>query len=156
MQSNLTNLAEQLISKQYTLSVAESCTGGYLAKLCTDLAGSSAWFECGFVTYSNQAKIDMLRVDADTIAQHGAVSEATVMAMARGALEQSRANWSVAISGVAGPGGGTECNPVGSVWFGWAQRAGTVLAKHQQFSGNREQVRSQAVEFAVEQLITLI
>lgn len=156
MQRIVTHLAELLISRQYTLSVAESCTGGYLAKLCTDLAGSSAWFERGFITYSNQAKIDMLCVPPATISQFGAVSQETVTAMAQGALANSVADCTIAISGVAGPGGATPSNPVGSVWFGWAQQDHGTVAKQQFFGGDREAVRAQAVEFAIEQLIELI
>ncbi len=156
MQPIITHLAELLISRQHTLSVAESCTGGYLSKLCTDLAGSSEWFERGFITYSNQAKIDMLRVAPATISQYGAVSQETVTAMAQGALANSLADCSIAISGVAGPGGATPLNPVGSVWFSWAQRDHASMAKHQLFAGDREAVRSQAVEFAIKQLIELI
>ncbi len=156
MKSIITRLAEQLTSRHYTLSVAESCTGGYLSKMCTDLAGSSEWFERGFVTYSNQAKIDMLAVPSTTIDEYGAVSAETVTAMAQGAIDNSLADWSIAISGVAGPGGATPINPLGSVWFGWAQRDHKVLVKHQLFTGDREAVRLHAVEFAIQELSRLI
>ncbi|MCL4167387.1 UNVERIFIED_CONTAM: hypothetical protein GTU68_036174, partial [Idotea baltica] len=101
------------------LAVAESCTGGWLAKVCTDLSGSSGWFERGFVTYSNAAKHDMLGVSETTIETYGAVSVNTVEEMVSGALSHSRADWAIAVSGVAGPGGGSNVNPVGSVWFAW-------------------------------------
>jgi nicotinamide-nucleotide amidase len=135
------------------LVTAESCTGGWIAKCITDIAGSSAWLERGFVTYSNEAKQEMLGVDADTLAQHGAVSEAVVSEMATGALARSRATLAVAVSGIAGPGGGTPTKPVGTVCFGWA-RAGQVKAETQVFAGDRDQVRWQSVAHALRVLIT--
>ena len=153
MDEQLTALAGQvaarLSEKGMMLAAAESCTGGWVAKVCTDLAGSSGWFERGFVTYSNEAKREMLGVSLRTIAEHGAVSEATVREMASGALARSRAQVSLAISGIAGPGGGTEGKPVGMVWFAWAT-AGRVQTKREYFSGNREAVRRAAVITALE------
>jgi nicotinamide-nucleotide amidase len=112
-------LAARLLAKGQMLATAESCTGGMIAAACTDLAGSSAWFERGFVSYSNEAKTELLGVPAALIAEHGAVSEPVVRAMAQGALQHSRAQVAVAITGVAGPGGGSDSKPVGSVWCGW-------------------------------------
>ncbi len=135
------------------LATAESCTGGWVAKACTDLAGSSQWFECGFVTYSNAAKMRDLGVSARTLAEHGAVSEGTVREMAAGALRVSGADIAVAISGVAGPDGGTPAKPVGMVWFGLASRRGsemTVTAEMQVFPGDRELVRRRSVARALQ------
>ena len=109
-------LAARLLAKGQMLATAESCTGGMIAAACTDLAGSSAWFERGFVSYSNEAKTELLGVPAALIAEHGAVSEPVVRAMAQGALQHSRAQVAVAVTGVAGPGGGSDSKPVGSVW----------------------------------------
>ena len=118
----IAHVAELLGANEQRLAVAESCTGGWLAKVCTDLPGSSEWFDRGFVTYSNEAKYDMLGVLAATIEAHGAVSAETVEQMVSGALSHSRADWAIAVSGVAGPGGGSEVNPVGSVWFAWMKK----------------------------------
>ena len=112
-------LAARLTEKGWMLATAESCTGGMIAAACTDLAGSSQWFERGFVTYSNEAKTEMLGVPAELIAKHGAVSEEVVRAMAEGALRHSRAQVSIAVTGVAGPSGGSAEKPVGTVWVGW-------------------------------------
>ncbi|MEW5838216.1 MAG: nicotinamide-nucleotide amidohydrolase family protein [Pseudomonadota bacterium] len=127
------------------LAAAESCTGGWLAKAVTDISGSSAWFERGFVTYSNQAKQDMLGVPLQVLQQHGAVSEACVLSMAEGALRHSLADCSVAISGIAGPGGATPDKPVGTVWIAWARRGENAVARPYLFMGDREAVRAQAV-----------
>jgi nicotinamide-nucleotide amidase len=147
--------AELLTSLRWTLATAESCTGGMIATLCTDLAGSSAWFERGFVTYSNAAKSDMLSVDPATIAVHGAVSEAVVHAMVLGALQHSTARVSVAVTGIAGPTGGSADKPVGTVWLGWATPAG-VFTELQHFAGDRAAVRAattlRAIQGLVEQL----
>lgn len=152
----ITQVAELLIAKDQMLAVAESCTGGWLAKVCTDLAGSSAWFERGFVTYSNEAKQDMLAVLNKTIETHGAVSQQTVEEMAAGVLTHSRADWAIAISGVAGPDGGSDINPVGSVWFAWMKKDQIPITIKKLFSGDREQVRQQSVEFALEELAKLL
>ena len=131
----------------------ESCTGGYLAKLLTDLAGSSAWFECGYVTYSNAAKQRDVGVTPQTLLMHGAVSQQTVLEMAQGALLRTGADLALSISGVAGPGGATLHNAVGSVWMAWAVRgpggAVEVTAEHQQFAGDRDAVRRQSVARAL-------
>jgi nicotinamide-nucleotide amidase len=138
-----------LFANGWMLATAESCTGGWLAKVCTDLAGSSGWFERGFVTYSNEAKQDMLGVKAETLAQHGAVSEAVTAEMAIGALRHSRAQVGVSVSGIAGPGGGTATKPVGTVCFGWAVQGGEVRTATRHFQGDREAVRAQAVQYAL-------
>ena len=137
------------------MAAAESCTGGMIAAACTDLAGSSNWFERGFVTYSNAAKADMLGVDAELIARHGAVSEEVARAMAQGALARSQAQAAVAVTGVAGPGGGSADKPVGTVWFGWATPAGTV-SELRRFGGDRASVRRATVEHALGRLAELL
>lgn len=131
------------------LATAESCTGGWVAQCLTSIAGSSDWFERGFVTYSNDAKQEMLGVARDTLDRHGAVSVATAQAMAAGALQHSRADWAVAITGIAGPGGGSPDKPVGMVCFGWAGPDGTVDTDTRYFTGDREQVRAQSVAHAL-------
>ena len=140
-------LAEAMLAHGHHLATAESCTGGWVAKLCTDLAGSSAWFERGFVTYANAAKVEMVGVPEATLVAHGAVSEETVRAMAIGALAHSTADYSLAISGIAGPGGGSAEKPVGTVWLAWARTEEgrhMVVARREQFSGDRDAVRRQA------------
>ena len=138
-----------LIINGQKLATAESCTGGWVAQCLTAIAGSSDWFERGFVTYSNEAKIEMLGVDAETLLAHGAVSEATAAAMAAGALRHSHADWALAVTGVAGPGGGSKDKPVGTVCFGWAAFDGRVDTQTLHFSGDREQVRAQSVAHAL-------
>jgi nicotinamide-nucleotide amidase len=141
-------VADTLLRRQWMLAAAESCTGGMVAAACTDLAGSSAWFERGFVTYSNAAKTQMLGVDAQLIATHGAVSEPVGRAMAQGALQHSAAQVALAITGVAGPGGGTDAKPVGMVWFGFAGPWG-VHSEVQHFGGERAAVRQAAALHAL-------
>ena len=141
-------LAGQLLRRGWWLATAESCTGGGIAAALTDVAGSSAWFDRGFVTYSNQAKIEMLGVSATTLDQFGAVSRETVIEMASGALEFSRARLSVAVSGIAGPGGGSPGRPVGTVWFAWADERG-VEARREVFAGDRLGVRAATVDCAL-------
>jgi len=146
-------LAEKLLAAGRRMVTAESCTGGWVAKACTDVPGSSRWFECGFVTYSNGAKMRDIGVSETTLADHGAVSEPTVREMAAGALRVSGAEVAVAISGVAGPDGGTPTKPVGTVWFGLAVRRGTevvVVAERQLFAGDRERVRRCSVRRALD------
>jgi len=138
------------------LAVAESCTGGWLAKVCTDVSGSSSWFDRGFVTYSNRAKQQMLGVSEQTLQAHGAVSEAVVIEMVSGVLQQSDAHVAVSISGVAGPGGGTEEKPVGTVWLAWKRKTLPVIASCCHFDGNRNDVRRQAVERALQGLLDLV
>lgn len=141
-------LAHTLLAKGWMLSTAESCTGGMVAAACTDLAGSSAWLERGFVTYSNAAKTEMLGVDAQLIAQHGAVSEPVARAMAQGAVQHSAADVALAITGVAGPGGGSAAKPVGTVWFAFAGPWG-VRSEMQRFAGDRAAVRRAAAVHAL-------
>lgn len=138
-----------LLANGQRLATAESCTGGWVAQCLTAISGSSDWFERGFVTYSNEAKQEMLGVTRETLDRHGAVSVATAQAMAAGALQRSRADWAVAITGVAGPGGGSPDKPVGMVCFGWAGPDGIVATDMQYFAGNREQVRAQSVGHAL-------
>ncbi len=144
-----------LINRGWMLATAESCTGGLIAATCTDLAGSSAWFERGFVTYSNAAKIELLGVDAGLIAHHGAVSEAVVRAMAAGALAHSHAQVAVAVTGVAGPSGGSVEKPVGTVWLGWATPAG-VTAAVRHFDGDRASVRQVTVQHSLLGLLQIL
>jgi nicotinamide-nucleotide amidase len=153
LQPRVKALADHLLQRQWRLAVAESCSGGWLAKLCTDLAGSSAWFECGIVSYANHAKQRLLGVDSALIDQHGAVSEACVAAMARGLLAVSSADLVVAISGIAGPGGGTAEKPIGTVCLGWGDRHGRLSTTTRHFSGDRQQVRLAAVTAALDGLI---
>lgn len=138
-------VAELLSKQNKKLVTAESCTGGWVAKCCTDLPGSSAWFDRGFVTYSNEAKQDQLGVTPETLAKHGAVSLAVVEEMALGALAHSQADISIAITGIAGPDGGSEQKPVGTVWIGWGIKNGGVHSICFQFEGDRETIRKQAV-----------
>jgi nicotinamide-nucleotide amidase len=149
-------VAERLRSRGHTLVTAESCTGGWVAKVVTDMAGSSQWFDRGFVTYTNTAKQEMLGVGEATLAEHGAVSEATVREMAEGALRHSHGDVSVAISGVAGPGGGSEAKPVGMVCFAWAVAGGNTVSRVTHFEGDREAVRRQAVETALEGVLDVV
>jgi nicotinamide-nucleotide amidase len=151
----LKSLAEALKGRAWMLATAESCTGGLIAAACTDLAGSSAWFERGFVTYSNEAKIEMLGVDAALIAAHGAVSEPVARAMAEGALARSKAQISVAVTGIAGPAGGSAEKPVGTVWIAWALRnpQPAADAKRHVFAGDRAAVREAAVAAAIRGLL---
>jgi nicotinamide-nucleotide amidase len=144
-----TGLAAVLRRRGEWLVTAESCTGGWVAKICTDLAGSSAWFERGFITYSNDSKQEMLGVSAETLDRYGAVSEQVVQEMAAGALQNSHAQWALAISGLAGPGGGSGEKPLGTVCFAWAGPDGWVMNRRYCFDGDREAVRRQAVSTAL-------
>ena len=135
------------------LATAESCTGGWVAQCLTAIAGSSMWFERGFVTYSNEAKHEMLGVEVETLNAHGAVSEATAAAMATGALRHSDADWALSITGIAGPDGGSPEKPVGTVCFGWAGREAGVEVDTRHFAGDREAIRRQSVEFALRGLV---
>jgi len=145
-------LAAALRARGWRMACAESCTGGLIAATCTGLSGSSEWFECGFVCYSNAAKSAHLGVSPALIAQHGAVSEPVVRALAEGALWHSLAQVSVAVSGVAGPLGGSASKPVGTVCFGWATPAG-VTSQTQRFEGERDAVREAAVRCALQGLL---
>ena len=149
-------LASLLLARGQLLATAESCTGGLIAASCTELAGSSAWFERGFVTYSNEAKTELLGVPPELIAHHGAVSEEVAKAMAAGALAHSRADLAVAVTGIAGPTGGSDAKPVGTVWLAWAERghghAQDTVAVHAEkmwFPGDRRAVRGATVAHAL-------
>lgn len=146
-------VGERLLARNWMAATAESCTGGWVAKALTDVPGSSRWFERGFVTYTNLAKQELLGVSAETLVRHGAVSEVTVREMVAGALRRSRANVVVAISGVAGPSGGTPDRPVGMVWFAWGRRASPVQADSRRFEGDREAVRRRSVHTALQGLL---
>lgn len=148
-------LADFLVKNRQMLATAESCTGGMIAAACTDLAGSSVWFERGFVSYSNEAKTQMLGVAPGLIKEHGAVSEEVVRAMVQGALTHSRAQVAVAVTGVAGPAGGSIAKPVGTVWFGFATPMG-VVTEMRHFEGDRAVVRAATVQHALQRLVALL
>lgn len=148
-------LADLMLQKGWLLASAESCTGGLISAACTDLAGSSNWFERGFVTYSNAAKTELLGVDAALIAAHGAVSEEVARAMAAGAIARSRAQVAVAVTGVAGPTGGSRAKPVGTVWFGF-MLDGQLSSEVQHFDGDRAAVRHATVQHALQRLVQLL
>jgi len=149
------DLGERLAAAGLVLVTAESCTGGWIAKCMTDIAGSSGWLDCGFVSYSNAAKQEMLGVDAATLALDGAVSEPVVQQMAEGAMGRSAAQVAVAVSGIAGPGGGSAEKPVGMVCFGFALPDG-VSTETRHFAGDRDAVRRQSVRHALSRLIELL
>jgi len=148
-------LAQALRDGGLRLATAESCTGGLIAAACTAVAGSSDWFERGFVTYSNAAKTEAIGVDAALIAAHGAVSEEVALAMARGALAHSQADLAVAVTGIAGPGGATPGKPVGTVWVALARRGAPAQADLLQLQGERAAIRAQTVEYALQRLLAL-
>lgn len=143
----------RLLERGDWLATAESCTGGWVAQAVTAIAGSSAWFDRGFVTYSNAAKEEQLGVPPTTLVRNGAVSEATARSMAQGVLSHSRADWSLAITGIAGPSGGSAEKPVGTVCFAWAQKDGGCEAQTCRFAGDREAVRAQSVRHALQGLL---
>ena len=146
-------LGRELLNRGEWLVTAESCTGGWVSQCLTAVAGSSVWFERGFVTYSNAAKIEMLGVSEDTLAAHGAVSQSVAVAMAEGALRHSRADWAIAITGVAGPSGGSASKPVGTVCFAWACRDGRTTTQSRHFEGDRTAVRARSVAYALSGLL---
>ena len=148
-------LATVLLQRGWMMATAESCTGGMIAAACTDLPGSSRWLERGFVTYSNAAKTELLGVPAALIATHGAVSEPVARAMATGAAERAGVQASVAVTGVAGPDGGSADKPVGTVWFGWWVH-GQAHTARMQFAGDRAAVRQQTRDHALQQLLALV
>jgi nicotinamide-nucleotide amidase len=148
-------LADLLVKKGWKLATAESCTGGMISAACTDLAGSSNWFERGFVTYSNEAKTESLGVDPALISAQGAVSEVVARAMAFGAIRHSHARVSVAVTGVAGPAGGSRSKPVGTVWFGF-QVDGRLSSETRLFPGDRRAVRDATVRYALNRLLQLL
>lgn len=153
LSSLVMRLAARLSERGERLVCAESCTGGWVAKACTDAAGSSAWFEAGFVTYSNTAKSALLGVAPELIARRGAVSAEVVCAMAAGALARCPAHWALAVSGVAGPDGGSAAKPVGTVWLAWAGEESAPAAAHFLFAGDRDAVRRAAVVAALDGLL---
>jgi nicotinamide-nucleotide amidase len=159
MLNKISTLTEQLaqlaISHQLKLVTAESCTGGYISKTLTDLAGSSSWFECGFVTYSNASKETLLGVENSLLARYGAVSEEVIKAMCKGALERTAAHLAISVSGIAGPDGGTKDKPVGTVWLGW-QLDGLEHTAQFIFKGSRADIREQAVVEALKGAISMI
>jgi nicotinamide-nucleotide amidase len=149
-------LGDKLRARNWMLATAESCTGGWVGQLITALPGCSHWYERGFITYANAAKIEMLGVPEETLETYGAVSEETASAMATGALAHSHAQATLAISGIAGPGGGTPQKPVGLVCYGWALADGTVMSSTCRLDGDRDEIRSRAVAAALRGLIELI
>lgn len=157
LRSLATELGNALHAQHRMLATAESCTGGWVAKVLTDIPGSSAWFDRGFVTYTNQAKQDLLEVPAQILDTQGAVSQQTVEAMARGGLHHSQAYFSLAITGIAGPRGSTPDKPVGLVWFAWAEKQASgepiIWSTHHVFAGDREAVRRQAVATALKGML---
>lgn len=148
-------VGQRLKARDLVLATAESCTGGGVAQAITDIAGSSAWFDCGFVTYSNASKMSLLGVPGITLEQHGAVSAETAAAMCEGALRNSKATVSLSTTGIAGPDGGVPGKPVGTIFFGWALGE-TVRVERMQFSGDRHTVRTQTVEHALRGLLILL
>jgi nicotinamide-nucleotide amidase len=150
-----TELAGALLERGWMLATAESCTGGLIAGACTDLSGSSRWFERGFVTYSNEAKCESLGVDPALVESHGAVSEVVARAMAFGAVRHSRAQVAVAVTGIAGPTGGSAQKPVGTVWFGYSVD-GRLHSETLRFDGDRQAIRQATVEHALVRLLALI
>ena len=151
LEADLTHIAAQLPARGWMLATAESCTGGMVAAACTDRAGSSQWFERGFVSYSNASKTELLGVSAELIATHGAVSEPVARAMAEGALAHAHAQVSVAVTGVAGPSGGSDHKPVGTVWFAWCV-AGQTHSEVMHFDGDRATVRQATLRHALARL----
>ena len=152
----IAELAERLLAGGRHLVTAESCTGGWIAKACTDLPGSSRWFLGGVVTYSDDLKVALLGVSRDTLVAHGAVSEAVAREMAQGALERLGGDHAVAVTGIAGPDGGTAEKPVGTVWLGWARREAGAIEVHatlERFPGDRDAVRRAAVRRAIAGLV---
>lgn len=151
-----TELGHKVLARRYKLATAESCTGGWLAKVATEVPGSSDWFDGSFVAYSYEAKEAMLGVSRVTLEEHGAVSSETVVEMVRGALSRSRANIAVAITGIAGPTGGTPGKPIGTVWIAWGKGHHPPRAEHFQFEGDRDDVRRQTVFAALAGLVKLM
>lgn len=149
IRSLASQLGRQLLERRYMVTTAESCTGGLVAAALTDIAGSSAWFERGFVTYSNHAKVEMLGIPPELIEARGAVSEEVARAMAEGAVLESRAQVGVSITGVAGPGGGTRDKPVGTVCFAWVEMEHEAQSETMHFAGDRAEVREQSVRHAL-------
>jgi nicotinamide-nucleotide amidase len=150
------SLGRRLKAKGYKIATAESCTGGWIAQAITEVPGSSAWFDRGFVTYSNNSKVQMLGVSPKTLEQYGAVSTEVAKQMAAGALANSEADWAVAVTGIAGPNGGSKTKPVGTVYVAWQGKNGGVKVERLQLSGDRHQIRKQAVENAIEGVFDML
>ena len=155
LREQVLSLSRLLLDKKLQLATAESCTGGLIAAACTDLAGSSAWFERGFVTYSNDAKMELLGVEERLLRRAGAVCEGVARAMVTGALAHSKAQVAVAVTGVAGPTGGSASKPVGTVWFGFAV-PGQIITEKCRFAGDRAAVREATVRHAFTRLLELL
>lgn len=155
LEAILTKISATLLQRGWMLATAESCTGGMIAAACTDLAGSSQWFERGFVSYSNAAKIELLGVPADLLVQHGAVSEPVARAMAEGAIQHSLAQVSVAVTGIAGPTGASPGKPVGTVCFAWSV-GGQLHSQTHHFAGDRAAVRAATLRHALAQMAALL
>lgn len=159
MNAELDELAKEcggaLFARGWTMTAAESCTGGWICQAVTAVPGSSKWFDRGFVTYTNSSKQELLGVNARTLREHGAVSEATVSEMAAGALARSGAAISVAVSGIAGPDGGTEEKPVGTVWFAWAVKGAIIQCRRFYLPGDRTDIRRQSVVVALQEIIRI-
>lgn len=147
-------LGKKLMGQHLKLVTAESCTGGWVAEAVTAIPGSSEWFERGFVTYSNIAKQEMLGINKATLAQFGAVSEQVAREMVQGALARSYADIALSVTGIAGPEGGTSEKPVGTVWFGFAQKEAKAIVRLKHFTGDREAIRRRAVEYALNELLS--
>lgn len=148
-------VGDLLLRSNRKIAVAESCTGGWVCQSLTEVPGSSAWFDRGFITYSNEAKHDMLAVDHRILMEYGAVSEQTVKAMCQGVLAHSLADCALAVSGIAGPSGGSDDKPVGTVWFAWLNREGQSHTALKRFEGDRTAVRRQAVMAALQGILAL-
>ena len=153
LEKRVATLAAALATRGWSMAAAESCTGGWIAKVCTDRAGSSGWFERGVVSYSNRAKVEMLGVQEANLERDGAVSRAVALQMAEGARERSGVDAALAVTGIAGPDGGTPGKPVGMVWFAWAVGEAPAEAERVVFQGDREGVRRQTVAHALQGLI---
>ena len=153
LENLIQHVADTLLDRKLQLTTAESCTGGWLAKCCTDLTGSSAWFDRGFIPYSNRANQELLSVSSTTLERYGAVSIQTAIEMAEGALKNSQASISVAITGIAGPTGGTKIKPVGTVCFAFSIKNNPTISAQYLFNGDREMIRRQAVTTALEGIV---
>jgi len=153
LENLIQHVADTLLDRKLQLTTAESCTGGWLAKCCTDLTGSSAWFDRGFIPYSNRAKQELLSVSSTTLERYGAVSIQTAIEMAEGALKNSQSSISVAITGIAGPTGGTKIKPVGTVCFAFSIKNNPTISAQYLFNGDREMIRRQAVTTALEGIV---
>ncbi len=156
MENELSNIAEALRSKGLMLATAESCTGGGIAEYCTSVAGSSEWFDCAVVSYSNEAKQKLLGVNSDTLLTYGAVSHEVATEMVTGLLANTNADVGISVTGIAGPGGGSDIKPVGTVYIAWGMKKKPVLVKKFQFAGNREAVRKSSVQAAVTGLVSYL